>query len=123
MGWQQRPCKNTLCNAVTHNDSGYCNECTKDRPEPSRQPRQRLTAHKRGYDNRWRKARANYLSDNPLCVMCKQRGKVTAAIVVDHIKPHKGSQELFWDQGNWQALCKRCHDSDKQKAERGPRPG
>jgi 5-methylcytosine-specific restriction protein A len=30
--------------------------------------------------------------------------------VVDHIIPHRGDQYLFWDQENWQALCKDCHD-------------
>jgi 5-methylcytosine-specific restriction endonuclease McrA len=34
--------------------------------------------------------------------------------VVDHIKPHKGNLVLFWDEGNLQALCKRCHDGAKQ---------
>jgi predicted kinase len=35
---------------------------------------------------------------------------ITAGEVVDHIIPHKGDYELFWDEGNWQTLCKRCHD-------------
>lgn len=55
------------------------------------------------------------------------------ANVVDHIIPHKlkeaiDSQDevriekaraLFWDSaGNWQSLCKPCHDSVKQSEER-----
>lgn len=24
--------------------------------------------------------------------------------------PHRGDQKLFWDESNWQALCKPCHD-------------
>ena len=28
---------------------------------------------------------------------------------VDHIEPHKGDDTLFWDQDNWQPLCKPCH--------------
>lgn len=28
---------------------------------------------------------------------------------VDHIVPHKGNHELFWDRDNWQALCHHCH--------------
>lgn len=46
---------------------------------------------------------------------------MSAASVVDHIKPHKKDPALFWDQENWQALCKPCHDSVKQKEERGRR--
>ena len=41
-----------------------------------------------------------------------------AATVVDHIIPHKGDSDLFWDESNWQSLCKRCHDSFKQKEEK-----
>ena len=37
-------------------------------------------------------------------------GKYVKATVVDHIIPHRGDQKLFWDRGNWQALCKRHHD-------------
>jgi 5-methylcytosine-specific restriction protein A len=40
----------------------------------------------------------------------KFRKIYTKATVVDHIIPHRGNQRLFWDQNNWQALCKRHHD-------------
>ena len=33
-----------------------------------------------------------------------------AATIVDHIVPHKGDLALFYDQTNWQSLCKRHHD-------------
>jgi 5-methylcytosine-specific restriction protein A len=32
------------------------------------------------------------------------------ATVVDHIIPHNGDMVRFWDQDNWQPLCKQCHD-------------
>ncbi|NBT49984.1 MAG: HNH endonuclease [Marivivens sp.] len=70
----------------------------------------RPTAHQRGYTHRWHKARTGYLRDNPLCVRCEQEGELKPANVVDHIKPHKGNQELFWDTSNWQSLCKLHHD-------------
>lgn len=57
----------------------------------------------------------------PLCVMCSAEGVTTAAEVVDHIKPHRGDQQLFWDQSNWQSLCKTHHDSDKARQEHGTR--
>jgi 5-methylcytosine-specific restriction endonuclease McrA len=41
------------------------------------------------------------------------------ATVVDHIKPHRGDQNLFWEETNWQTLCQRHHDRDKQREERG----
>ena len=35
--------------------------------------------------------------------------------MVDHIIPHKGNLELFWDEDNLQALCKPCHDRKTAK--------
>ena len=35
---------------------------------------------------------------------------LTPATVVDHIVPHRGDHALFWDEQNWQPLCKSCHD-------------
>ncbi|MBK9704528.1 MAG: HNH endonuclease [Betaproteobacteria bacterium] len=51
--------------------------------------------------------------------MCEAAGRLTAASVVDHVVPHRGDQALFWDVGNWQPLCKPCHDGAKQSLERG----
>jgi 5-methylcytosine-specific restriction enzyme A len=72
--------------------------------------RQRPSAARRGYDARWRRARRSYLARHPLCVRCLVQGRVVPATVVDHVVPHRGGQRLFWDQANWAALCKRCHD-------------
>lgn len=38
--------------------------------------------------------------------------------VVDHIRPHRGDPDLFWDPGNLQAVSKAWHDSIKQAQER-----
>ena len=71
----------------------------------------RGTAHERGYTSAWTKARDAYLMHHPLCAQCQLNGMVTAASVVDHIVPHRGDKALFWDSaGNWQPLCKPCHD-------------
>ena len=67
-------------------------------------------ADARGYDARWRKARKAFLQKHPLCAECLKKGKATPATVVDHIVPHRGDQKLFWDQSNWQPLCKEHHD-------------
>lgn len=53
--------------------------------------------------------------------MCQERGRITAATVVDHITPHKGDTALFWDQSNWQSLCASCHNSHKQRLEKSGR--
>ena len=73
---------------------------------------------KRMYDHRWRTYRAKFLKSHPFCVMCAQEGRRTRATVIDHIKPHKGDEVLFWDVSNHQPLCKLHHDSVKARHER-----
>jgi 5-methylcytosine-specific restriction protein A len=51
-----------------------------------------------------------YLLSNPLCIQCEGYGRVVPAVAVDHITPHRGDQDLFWDEGNWQPLCLKCHN-------------
>lgn len=81
--------------------------------------REGKTTAQRGYGGKWQRARAEYLAQHPLCVMCERQGRVVASTVVDHIEPHKGDPKLFWRRSNWQALCKPCHDSVKQRQEKG----
>jgi 5-methylcytosine-specific restriction protein A len=68
---------------------------------------------------RWIKGRLLHLAKHPLCEYCKKRGIVKAAKVVDHKTPHRGDEQLFFDESNWQSLCKECHDSVKQAEEHG----
>lgn len=81
----------------------------------------RSNSSRRGYGSRWQRARAAYLAQHPLCVMCERSGRITPADVVDHVVPHRGDQTLFWATGNWQPLCRRCHDSVKQRIEKSGR--
>lgn len=76
------------------------------------------TTTSRGYGYRWQQLRALFLRANPVCVYCEREGRLKIATVVDHITPHRGDDRLFWDQANWQSLCKHCHDSIKAKEER-----
>ena len=69
----------------------------------------RRNARERGYTWAWQKARAAYLATHPLCRHCQAKGLTTAAAVVDHVTPHRGDMELFWDPDNWQPLCTTCH--------------
>ncbi|MBM4072831.1 MAG: HNH endonuclease [Planctomycetes bacterium] len=70
----------------------------------------RESSSSRGYGWQWRKASKLFLLAHPLCADCESNGQVVAAQVVDHIIPHRGDQVLFWDEGNWQPLCKTCHN-------------
>ena len=102
-----RTCSKPGCPNLTSQGS-YCEQHKKqDRKE---QDSRRGSAAERGYDGRWQKARLLYLKQHPLCVHCQTESTTRAATVVDHVVPHKGDKQLFWDENNWQALCKRCHD-------------
>jgi 5-methylcytosine-specific restriction protein A len=63
------------------------------------------------YGRRWGKARAAYLAAHPWCVACQQAKQRTVANELDHIVPHHGNATLFWDESNWQGLCKSCHSA------------
>lgn len=58
----------------------------------------------------WRKLAAMVRREEPLCRECTKRDRTTATAVVDHIVPHRGNRELFFDRDNLQGLCKECHD-------------
>jgi 5-methylcytosine-specific restriction enzyme A len=64
------------------------------------------------YDARWQRASKAWLAANPVAVdwFGDHGGRVYRAEVVDHITPHRGNLELFWDQDNWQGLTKHDHD-------------
>lgn len=101
----KRPCRYPGCPNLC--DSGvYCEEHRKEYSHDAL----RGGANVRGYDARWRKARALFLRQNPLCAECRRNGALTPATVVDHIIPHRGDAALFWDQQNWQPLCAACHN-------------
>lgn len=100
----KRPCRYPGCPNLC--DKGvYCSQHMQFSSD-----RMRGGAESRGYDARWRKARTAYLQRNPLCNECMKHGTITPATVVDHIIPHRGDRKLFWDEQNWQPLCKSCHD-------------
>lgn len=71
---------------------------------------------------RWKAARLRHLAAFPLCAFCQKEGHINVGTVVDHIRPHKGDEALFWNPDNWQTLCQRHHSSDKQIIEKGGKP-
>jgi 5-methylcytosine-specific restriction protein A len=98
------PCKHPGCNRLIPPEKKYCDEHIVLHSSNIR------STNEKGYDGRWKKARVEYLKRNPLCVRCLAKGKYKKATVVDHIVPHRGDKSLFWNESNWQALCKTCHD-------------
>src|SRR5689334_18511643 len=71
---------------------------------------------------RWRKERLQHLAHEPFCRMCAAAGRQTAAVVVDHIQPHRGNLTLFWDRSNWMSLCRIHANVEKQRIEAGGKP-
>ncbi len=77
-------------------------------------------AYRRLYKSaRWTRLRQRVLDADPLCRYCLEAEIVEEAKVVDHIRPHKGDPELFWDQDNLQPLCEACHNGRKQREDLG----
>ena len=91
---------------------------------PSRQEQKRQadrwrgSASERGYNHRWAKARQTHLARSPICIGCEAVGRIEPATIVDHVDPHHGDPEKFWNSSMWQSCCKWHHDSIKQALER-----
>jgi 5-methylcytosine-specific restriction endonuclease McrA len=84
-----------------------------DRERKTRFDAKRPSARQRGYTKEWERERRAFLASHPTCVRCGD-----PATTVDHIRPHRGDERLFWDQSNWQPLCSHCHNAWKQASER-----
>lgn len=71
---------------------------------------------------RWRRVRAQQLSEHPLCENCKQHDRVTVATVCDHVDPTTKLNPATFFTGPFQSLCDdprwRCHSSAKQSLEK-----
>lgn len=103
----QRLCAYPGCSVRVKN--GYCPRHRRERVE------NRVSAAKRGYDRDWRRYRINFLKEHPWCVECEKQGVRRPATEVDHIIPHRGDRQLFWNKKNHQALCKNCHSRKTAK--------
>ena len=108
------PCAHPGCPRLVPRGKKYCDEHATQHPEEIR------PAAARGYGARWNKARKRFLEKNPLCAECLKAGRYVKATDVDHIVPHRGDPKLFWDEGNWQALCHRCHSVKTRNEDHDP---
>lgn len=73
------------------------------------------------HSRRWTKLSKAFRSEHPLCVECERKGIITPSEVTDHIIPI--GYHDFWDQANWQALCRKCNiikgNRDKKRYRQG----
>lgn len=58
------------------------------------------------YNTNWVKYRIRFLHHNPQCYCCPNKSNI-----IDHIVPHKGNPELFWDITNFIPVCTTCHNT------------
>lgn len=103
-----KPCAHPGCPNVTSHR--YCEK----HEHQARRAKEECRSHqgRRLYnDRRWRRARAAYLHEHPLCESCRANGYMTPATEIHHHIPHNGDYELFWDQDNWVGLCHPCHST------------
>lgn len=93
------------------------------RPEQNRQAdARRGSARARGYTTEWTRAAKAHLAEHPLCRYCETGAfgppRIAGATLVDHLYPHGGDQQLFWDRRWWVSSCTPCHSGPKQRVER-----
>lgn len=75
------------------------------------------TGYRRLYSTKaWRAKRKAQLLAYPLCAYCEALGLFVSATVADHVLPHRGDEDLFFN-GATQSLCAPCHDSVKAREE------
>lgn len=121
-----RPCSCSRCPNAVRPPARYCDahkgyeRAIAPRHE-ARQPDNRPSAAARGYDAKWRAASKEFLAAHPYCECdtCLRLGRLLPASVVHHMIPHRGDMQLFWDQANWRAMSKRCHDRHTSSTKRG----
>lgn len=107
-----KACRSLRCRGLVFGPGLYCNaHLDQELAERRAEDERRGTAASRGYGSRWRRLRAQFLIENPICTdsLGVHPHETRAASVVDHIERHDGNPKLFWDRDNWQALCSRCH--------------
>jgi len=96
-----RECNHTRCpKYATHN--GFCEDHQRTMRDRTAGP---TGANLRPSNLRFRWMRAAYLHLHPMCAVCH----LEPATELDHKTPHRGASRLFWDQNNWQGLCRVCH--------------
>lgn len=102
-------CRRPGCSGVVRD--GVCSHCGPLRKRTSAaHDERRGSSRARGYDARWERLRRMHLAGEPLCRMCLAQGRVTPAVLVDHIVPVRDGGAVL-DDDNLQSLCRVCHDA------------
>ena len=100
----KKPCAYSGCAHLTH--GRFCEEHTKQEAQRYNRYERNPESNKR-YGRSWAKIRAAFLHAHPLCEMCRDDGKLTAAELVHHKRKLTDGGTNDWR--NLQALCSSCH--------------
>ena len=79
---------------------------------------ERGSASARGYDRQHRKLCKQEQAEQPLCVYCLARGKVTASEVTDHITAMARGGDALAPE-NRQRLCRMCNSVKAATTDKG----
>ena len=102
----KHPCSHPGCPALTHDQ--YCVTHAAIHAKHYEQYERDPNTWKR-YGSAWRKVRAAYLSEHPLCEMCEKESKLVPAEHVHHIVEVSEGGSNDWS--NLCAICKSHHSS------------
>ena len=98
-------------NMVTKRDhSNYCHRCREIRRGERERERGQNSGRGEYAKKSWKDLRKSKLLRDPLCEECQRVGRTALASKVDHIVPHRGDLQLFYDWDNLQSLCESCHN-------------
>lgn len=67
------------------------------------------------HTERWLRLRKAVLTAHPMCQDCMERGMLSPAVEVHHVRPvedglsYAEKQQLMYDPSNLRALCHGCH--------------
>ena len=111
----KKPCGYSGCSKLT--TGGPCPEHKRKINRQYDKKRDETPERQWLHSTRWRKASDMHKAEYPLCAECERQGRITPAYLTDHIIPHNGDYDLFWDEKNWQNLCSACHEI-KHRADR-----
>jgi len=113
MPWKpKRPCRHPGCPNLS--DQAYCEvhrqgagaAANREYDESRRDKEMRRFYNSPG----WRRVRLLKLQQNPVCEECFRQGRVTGAVIADHILPAREYASKRLDVDNLQSLCRACHN-------------
>lgn len=107
-----RPCPGR-CGALTR--GGRCPQCASQSTQ-AREARRPVLSERGWYHTpRWKALRKRFLAEHPLCAC----GCLKPADTVDHIRPHRMDEALFFDWNNLQAMTAACHSAKTAREDGG----